>query len=65
MQTCQYLNIGKTLFYALQTSSKFGVLPIRLGRRTLYRKNELDAYILAGMPPRKVWQEQRKQLGFY
>jgi predicted DNA-binding transcriptional regulator AlpA len=60
-QTCQFLNVGKTLFYSLQSSEKFGPLPIRLGRKVLYRRDELEAYISADMPPRRIWQQLRKE----
>lgn len=63
-QTYTYLGIGKTLFYSMQSSARFGVLPLRLGKRVLYRRAELDSYIEAGMPSRKVWQEIKKQRGF-
>ena len=60
-QTCHFLNIGKTLFYSLQSSEQFGPLPIRLGRKVLYCKGELENYIVAGMPPRRVWQSIKKE----
>jgi len=60
-QTCQFLNIGKTLLYSRLSSEMFGVIPIRCGRKVLFPKSELQAYVhastLAGdYIPRQKWQ---------
>jgi len=55
-QTCQFLNISRALLYSRLSSEMFGVLPLRIGRRVLFSKWELEAYIKADMPPRGKWQ---------
>lgn len=48
---CRILNIGKSLFYS---QKRRGVLPpeIKIGRRRLWRRSELEAYVEAGCPER-------------
>lgn len=54
-QTCELLGgIHKTHIYHLINSGKIP-LPIRLGRRTLWRADELRAWVAAGCPQRKQW----------
>ena len=57
-QVCAWLNIARPTFYKLNATGAFGLLPIRLGtcRKVLYSRAELDAYVRAGCPHRKVWQ---------
>ena len=59
-QTCQFLNIGKTLLYRRLSSECFGVMPIRIGRKVLFSRKELQAYVDAGMPPRPKWQAMKQ-----
>jgi len=63
-QTCQFLNIGKTLLYSRLSSESFGVLPIRAGRKVLFSKAELEAYVHAStltghLIPRQQWQTMK------
>ncbi|MHC4330341.1 MAG: helix-turn-helix transcriptional regulator [Planctomycetota bacterium] len=63
-QVCAYLNIARPTFYKINATGAFGLLPIKLGtcRKVLYSRAELDAYVRAGCPHRKVWQIQRKDV---
>jgi len=54
-QAALLLNIGRSLFYSMHASGKLGPLPIRLGRRTLWRREELKRWVAAGCPPRGQW----------
>ena len=49
------LGIGRSLFYELHSSGRIGPLPVRLGRRTLWRKDELSAWVNSGCPARTKW----------
>ncbi|MGI3898894.1 MAG: helix-turn-helix domain-containing protein [Janthinobacterium lividum] len=42
-QTCSLLGIGRTNFYGLVTAKK--VATVKLGRRTLVRAEDLEAFI--------------------
>jgi len=53
--TAKVLGIGKTLFYSLHSSGQFGPVPINLGRRTLWRRREIEDWVTAGCPPRQQW----------
>ena len=46
--------ISRSLWLALHNSGGIP-LPVRLGRRVLWRKEELSAWIKAGCPSRQVW----------
>ena len=54
------LGIGRSLFYSLHSSGQLGPLPIRLGRRALWRREELAAWIRAGCPGRTRWVETQE-----
>ena len=60
-QTCQFLNISRALLYSRLSSEVFGIIPIRIGRKVLFSRKELQAYIDAGMPTRTKWQAMKKQ----
>lgn len=46
--------ISRSLWLALHNSGRIP-LPVRLGRRVLWRREELSAWIKAGCPSRQVW----------
>ncbi len=48
------LGIGRTHLYALHSSGRLP-LPLRLGRRTLWRTDELKNWVAAGCPSRQKW----------
>jgi excisionase family DNA binding protein len=54
-ETAAMIGVHKTHLYALHNSGKLP-LPVRLGRRTLWRADELKAWVAAGCPNRKQWQ---------
>ena len=54
------LGICSNHFYALHNCGRLGPLPIRLGRRTLWNRKELEAWIADGCPARRQWQELKK-----
>ena len=62
-QVCAYLNIARATFYKINATGAFGLLPVKLGmcRKVLYSRIELDAYVRAGCPHRKIWQSQRRK----
>lgn len=55
-QTCQLLNISRAEFYRLDQSGKFAPLSTNLCRKRLYIKAEIESWIQAGLPHRKIWQ---------
>jgi len=54
------LNISRALLYNRLSCECFGVIPIRIGRKVLFSRRELLAYIDAGMPSRTKWQAMKK-----
>ena len=63
-QVCAYLNIARATFYNINATGAFGLLLIKLVmcRKVLYSRLELDAYVRAGCPHRKIWQLQKKEI---
>ncbi len=57
-QVCEYLDIKRATFYKINATGAFGLLPIKLGtcRKVLYSRAELDSYVRADCPHRKIWQ---------
>jgi excisionase family DNA binding protein len=51
---CEVLDVSRTTLYRLKSSGK---LPrcIKLGRSVKYRRDEIEAWIAAGCPPRSKW----------
>ena len=62
-QVCAYLNIKRATFYKINATGAFGLLPVKLGtcRKVLYRKTEIEKWILGDCPHGKIWQSQRKE----
>lgn len=50
------LGIGRTLVFELHSSGRLGPRPIHLGRRVLWARKEVEAWVAAGSPPRAKWQ---------
>ena len=58
VEAAALLGIGRTHFYGLHASGQVP-LPVKLGRRTLWRKDELTAWVNAGCPARDKWLAQK------
>lgn len=56
------LGIGRTLFLSMHSSGELGPLPRRLGRRTLWSREEIHEWVRAECPPRTKWQVMKKDL---
>lgn len=61
-QVCQLLNISRAEFYRLDQTGKFAPLSTGLCRKRLYIRVEIENWIAAGLPHRKVWQLKKKEL---
>lgn len=55
-QVCSLLNISRAEFYRLNQSGKFAPLQVGLCRKVLYNREEIENWIEAGCPHRKIWQ---------
>jgi len=53
------LGIGRTLFYSMHSSGRLGPLPVKLGRRVLWNRKELEAWVEAGCPARLQWRNRK------
>ena len=52
--------IGRATWHRLRAAGKIGPLATRLGRRVLYNRAEVIAWIEAGCPDAGTWQAMRK-----
>jgi excisionase family DNA binding protein len=53
------LGVGRTLLYSMHSSGRLGPMPVKLGRRVLWNRKELEAWTEAGCPVRKQWQNKK------
>lgn len=51
------LGIGRTHFYGLHSSGRLGPLPVKLGSCSRWNRKEIEAWVDAGCPARRKWQE--------
>ena len=61
-QTCHLLNISRAEFYRLDQTGKFAPLSTGLCRKRLYVRTEIENWIVAGLPHRKLWTARKKEL---
>lgn len=57
--SAELLGIGRTLFYSMHSSGRLGPLPVKLGRRVLWNRKELEAWVEAGCPARLQWRNRK------
>lgn len=55
------LGVGRTLFFEMLCDGRLGPQPIRFGRKTLFRTDELEKWVQADCPPRNQWMKIRKE----
>jgi excisionase family DNA binding protein len=60
-QVCELLNISRAEFYRLDASGKFAPLGVGLCRKRLYPRHELDNWVRAGCPHRRIWSTMKKE----
>ena len=53
------LSISRALLYQLHADGRLGPMVVKLGRRSLLSRAELEAWVRAGLPPRVKWEGQR------
>ncbi len=58
------LSVSRAMVFSMMSTSMLGPLPIRLGKRTLWRYEELAAWVRAGCPRREVWLKMAQEQGF-
>jgi len=49
------LGLGRTLLYQLHASGRLGPRPVKLGKRSLWVRAELEDWAAAGCPTREEW----------
>ena len=54
------IGVGRTHFYGLHSSGRLGPLPVRLGKRTLWNRAELESWVDGGCVCREKWQAEKK-----
>ena len=55
------LGLGKNTVIRHNDTGQLGPMSIKLGRRRLWRKDEILQWVEADCPPRKRWQSMRRQ----
>lgn len=54
-EAAKLIGVGRSHFYAMHSSGRLGPMPISLGRRTLWKRKELENWVSADCPPRGQW----------
>ena len=54
------LGISRRHFWALHSSGRLGPLPVRLGKRTMWVRTELEEWTASRCPNREQWLDMRK-----
>jgi len=54
-EVARLIGISRSNFYGLISSGRIGPEPIHLGKRTLWKRSELEAWVRADCPPREKW----------
>ena len=49
------LGIGERFFWAMHSTGELGPLPIKLGKRTLWSRFELEEWVRCRCPQREAW----------
>lgn len=52
------LGIGERHFHGLNSAGQLGPLPIQLGRRVLWSREELEQWVRCGCPTRQKWNKR-------
>ena len=60
-QLCKCLGVARPTYYKLSANGTLGPLPIKLCRKVLYSKAEIEQWVQASCPHRKQWQVMRKE----
>ena len=58
------LSISRATLYRMSNTGQLGPMPITLGRRKLWRYEEILAWVRAGCPPRTKWLKMAQDQGF-
>lgn len=58
-ETARQLGVARSTLYEWSSSGRVPA-PIRIGRRTLWRADDLRAWVDAGCPGRMAWERQRQ-----
>lgn len=60
-QLCMCLGIKRATYYRISANGMLGPLPIKLCRKVLYSKTEIERWVEVGCPHRKQWQILKKE----
>lgn len=52
------LGIGRSHFYSMHSSGRLGPMPLKLGKRSLWDRKELELWVQAKCPSRQDWQSR-------
>jgi predicted DNA-binding transcriptional regulator AlpA len=53
------IGVSRAHLYGLHSSRRLGPMPVRLGKRTLWRRDELETWVARDCPSRQQWQSMK------
>jgi excisionase family DNA binding protein len=60
-QLAQRMGVGKSTIYRLRQRGELGPQTLKVGGSSRFVESEVDAWLLAGCPPRRKWETIRTQ----
>lgn len=58
--SAQLLGISRSHFYGMDSSGRLGPMPIKLGKSTRWRRDELERWVTSDCPSRQKWQAMKE-----
>lgn len=52
---CQLLSISRAAYFTMRSGGRIGPTEIKLGKKLLLRTEEVQDWVAAGCPPRRLW----------
>lgn len=59
-QSADLIGVSRAHLYSMHSSGRLGPMPVRLGRRTLWRRESLEKWCAMGCPAREKYLELMK-----
>jgi len=59
-KAAQLLGIGERFFWGMHSTGELGPLPIKLGKRTLWSRFELEEWVRCRCPRRETWADRKE-----
>ena len=63
LEVAATLSMSRAKFYQICSTGQFGPMPVRFGRKTLYRTNDVEKWVEGGCQSRTQWNRKDSKDG--